>query len=139
MAQSEQAILQKTLTANDVGKTGSHQAGIHVPQGLAWFFPPLSPAKLNPDAWLQVTWDHGTFRWRWIHYNNRLVASGTRDEYRLTHTAEFIRAAGARVGDSLELHHLGESRYQASVRSHPRSGVLVLSTAGAWKHVAVAR
>lgn len=136
----ERYLLQKTLTANDVGETGSHQAGIHVPDALASFFPALPEDLLNPDAWLEVEDELGIRHpWRWIHYNNRVVGSGTRDEYRLTHTSSYLGAAGAREGDILELEVAGAHRYRASIRSKPQSGVLVLSTAGAWRTIATGR
>ena len=135
---TSQYFLQKSLTANDVGATGSHQAGIHVPHAFADFFPRLQEGTLNPDAWLDVADSHGgTYTWRWIHYNNRVVGSGTRDEYRLTHTARYLQNAGAREGDLLELEAIGPRSYQALVRSRPRAGILVLSTAGAWRTITV--
>lgn len=132
-------ILQKTLTSNDIGSTGSHQAGIHVPHGLAWFFPELDATRLNPDAWLEVVGGTTRYQWRWIYYNNSVVADGTRNEFRLTRTAAFLRDVGAREGDVLELVHEEGSSYQAHVRRHAQAGVLVLSTAGAWRTVSTKR
>jgi hypothetical protein len=95
----------KTLSANDVGKTGSHQAGITVPkQGdLLAFFPALDPATLNPDAWIHCTDDDGeVWKLRYVYYNNRLhVPDGTRNEYRSTHLTTFLRRQGAQIGDLL--------------------------------------
>lgn len=95
----------KSMSANDVGKTGSHQGGITVPkQGdLLEFFPVLDPAKLNPDAWLDCTDEDGeVWKLRYIYYNNRLHApSGTRNEYRITHLTAYLRLQGAQIGDLL--------------------------------------
>ena len=40
----------KELTANDLGKTGSHQAGIAIPKNKHLFFGLLDETKLNPDV-----------------------------------------------------------------------------------------
>jgi hypothetical protein len=129
--------LQKILTANDVGLTGSHQAGIHVPHGLAWFFPALDQSRLNPDAWLEVVGDTGEHQWRWIYYNNGVVADGTRNEFRLTRTAAFLRDSGAREGDVLELVHRAGPAYEARIRTHAQAGILDVSTAGPWRTVSM--
>lgn len=95
----------KLLSANDVGDTGSHQAGILVPKTdtqLLSFFPALDPRQLNPDAWIQAVDEHEQ-EWslRYIYYNKRLHAKGTRNEYRLTHLTAYLRSVGARPGDLL--------------------------------------
>lgn len=99
------ASFAKLLSANDVGLTGGHQAGILVPKGapeLLAFFPPLDPALPNPDAWISVL-DEDDNEWalRFIYYNNRLHGAGTRDEYRITHLTRCLRGMGARPGDQL--------------------------------------
>lgn len=94
----------KTLSANDVGLTGGHQAGILVPKSedLLGFFPYLDPALSNPDAWIICEDEDGReWRLRYIYYNNRLHGTGTRNEYRLTHLTRYLRDAAARPGDSL--------------------------------------
>lgn len=125
--------LRKTLTANDVGMTGSHQAGIHVPKSLLTYFPQLDRTMLNPDCWLVVNVAGETHRWRFIHYNNAVVGVGTRDEYRLTHVTSSMRSLGASVGDVLELARSGPLSYSCRLVSVSRdSTVLVLSSEGAW-------
>ncbi|MFT4954901.1 MAG: hypothetical protein ACI8U3_001275 [Brevundimonas sp.] len=93
----------KTLSANDTGLTGGHQAGILVPKGdleLLAFFPFLDPAMENPSAWIDVTDEHGQERrLRYIWYNKKLHGTGTRNEYRITHLTGYLR--GARPGDAL--------------------------------------
>ncbi|MCZ8163799.1 MAG: hypothetical protein O9315_17505 [Beijerinckiaceae bacterium] len=96
----------KILSANDIGATGGHQAGILVPKGdlaLLAFFPPLDAQIQNPDAWIEVEDENGrVWSLRYIYYNNKLHAeNGTRNEYRLTHLTRYLREAGAKVGDSL--------------------------------------
>lgn len=111
----------KVLSANDLGRTGSHQAGILVPKTdseLLGFFPPLDPEKLNPDAWISCEDNDGEiWKLRYVYYNNRLhVDDGTRNEYRLTYLTKFLRRSGARVGDSLVFTATGTpSHYRLTV------------------------
>ena len=67
--------LRKHLTANDLGVTGSHQAGIHVPKDMAGFFPQLERGRVNPDAWLSVEiwFGHTSLA---VHLLQRLVVWG---------------------------------------------------------------
>jgi hypothetical protein len=111
----------KTLTANDVGQSGGHQAGIHIPKSqadLIRMLPQLDPRIKNPDAWLTFIDEHDV-RWefRYIHYNNSLHdPGGTRDEYRITHMTNFFRLAGAKPGDFLILSgEKGSSTFRISV------------------------
>jgi hypothetical protein len=131
--------LRKFLTRNDIGTTGSHQAGIHVPKAVLGHFPRLDSSRLNPDCWISVESDHGSFRWRFIYYNNR-KAGGTRDEYRLTHIREFLLRAGAKAGDILEVVRMGSDAYRCRVINANGGGdALVLSTSGPWRVVAIRR
>ncbi|WP_081054709.1 EcoRII N-terminal effector-binding domain-containing protein [Burkholderia vietnamiensis] len=98
----------KTLSANDVGATGAHQAGILVPkseQELLDFLPQLDSAIKNPDAWIEcVDEAGGHHRFRFVYYNNRLHdAQGTRNEYRITYMTRYFKAAGASEGDTFEI------------------------------------
>lgn len=94
----------KTLTANDTGETGAHQAGLHIPKGeraLIDFLPSLDNTIKNPDAWIECVDEHER-RWsfRYIHYNNKFFdPKGTRDEYRLTHLTRYLREIGAQPND----------------------------------------
>jgi hypothetical protein len=133
--------LQKTLSANDVGLTGSHQAGVHVPRALAHVFPPLDAHLSNPREWIQVVDERGTkWDWCWIYYNSRLHKRGTRDEYRLTRITGFLRSVGAAEGQILQLRSLDRpGRYEARILDRPAKEVLALSTSGTWKAVRIAR
>lgn len=98
----------KVLTANDTGKSGTHQAGIHIPKAqeqLVRMLPQLDAQIKNPDAWLDCLDSQGRrWRLRYVYYNNRLhEPRGTRNEYRITHTTHFFRAMGARPGDTFIL------------------------------------
>jgi hypothetical protein len=119
---------QKTLSANDVGATEAHQAGIHIPKAdkaLLEFLPPLDAGKRNPDAWIEcVDEENGVkHKFRYIYYNNRLHdKKGTRNEYRITHMTGYLRKLGANEGDILEI-----SKSQSEAYYHLR----VLRTARA--------
>jgi hypothetical protein len=137
---SVHVLLHKILTANDVGATGSHQAGIVVPKSITGYFPALDESLMNPDAWIDVVTELGDERWRYIHYNNRVVGSGTRDEYRLTHVTGFLRTAAARVGDALELERVDDYRYACDVRAAELGAdTLTLTTSGPWRVVQLKR
>jgi hypothetical protein len=96
--------IRKTLSANDLGLTGAHQAGMLVPKdpSIRGFFPPLDPSQLNPRCSIHVLDEQGA-SWSFvlIHYNNALVGSGTRNEYRLTRMTRFLRQHRAQPGDTL--------------------------------------
>ena len=131
--------LRKRLSPNDVGMTGSHQAGVFVPPSMIRFFPALDEEVLNPDAWIMVEDTGGhSWPWRFLHYNNAVVRTGTRNEYRLTHTMQALRELGARAGDELELERLEDRVYRVGlVANRAPSRVLVLSTAGPWRTVSI--
>lgn len=98
----------KTLSANDVGKTGGHQAGILIPKleaELLAFLPPLDPTIKNPDAWIECVDDEGVvYRFRFVYYNNKLHdPGGTRNEYRITHMTRYFHGMGASEGDTFEI------------------------------------
>lgn len=114
----------KILSANDLGTTGGHQAGIVVPKGdgdLLAFLPALDAGSINPSEWIEcVTPDGQALRLRYVYYNNRLHRpGGTRNEYRLTHLTKFLRKSGAKVGDGFELSRDdGARRYRIRVVEH---------------------
>ena len=93
----------KTLSANDAGKTNSHQAGICVPRinnELLDFFPRLDPQIINPDCWLTCVDEKGrTWKFRYIYYNGKLHDTSTRNEYRITHTTKYLKGLNADEGD----------------------------------------
>lgn len=139
----------KTLSANDVGETGAHMAGILVPKGdgeLLAFLPKLDPGVLNPSAWMDcITPDGDTLRLRFVYYNNRLHAPhGTRNEYRLTWLTKFLREAGAKTGDTFQISRKDDrSPYRIEVlpaRAKPsvqeEEGPLrIRLTSSAWRRV----
>ncbi|MEW1810466.1 EcoRII N-terminal effector-binding domain-containing protein [Pseudarthrobacter phenanthrenivorans] len=95
----------KTLTPNDLGLTGSHQAGIAIPKepDILAFFPSLDSKRYNPDVVLSVFAPETDQYWelRYVYYNNKLHDQGTRNEYRLTGTTLMLRELAASAGDSI--------------------------------------
>lgn len=133
--------ISKTLSANDTGETGGHQAGILVPKNPAvlGFFPPLEREVKNPRHRIFFRDDTGQqWEFAFIYYNGKLFG-GTRNEYRLTKMTPFIRQAGLRAGDELILEHREEEgyslRYARAQGARIRDGVLKLG--GAWKVIRV--
>lgn len=103
--------VRKLLSANDLGLTGSHQSGITIPKNpdILGFFPPLDAAVYNPDFWMTVATPQIGQHWqlRFIYYNNETHGQGTRNEYRLTHTTQMLRALSATAGDALAFRRNG--------------------------------
>lgn len=97
----------KALSANDLGVTGAHQAGICVPKKreILEFFPTLPSTQKNPRLVLPVR-DHISnemWEFNYIYYNNRFFeAKGTRNEYRLTGMTRYLKMVAAEVGDEIE-------------------------------------
>jgi hypothetical protein len=130
----------KKLSANDVGLTGSNQAGILVPKvpAVLSFFPELGAETKNPRAQLLVREVGNGAKWHFnfIYYNSRLFG-GTRNEYRLTCMTQYLRAFGAKVGDELSFSkdehgsiYVQYARATGAVALN-EDGVLVLSSG--WK------
>jgi len=98
--------VSKRLSANDLGLTGTHQAGILIPkrQEVIGFFPMLDEESYNPSCKVAIFLpDLGEFvELRFIHYNGKRTGASTRDEYRLTGTTRVLRVLGASEGDILE-------------------------------------
>jgi len=139
---TQELALAKELSANDLGLTQSHQSGIFIPRSVTSYFPNLDELSLNPSAWLSVvTAGESCTSWRYVHYNNGVVADGTRDEYRVTRCQGTLRALGARVGDVLLLRRTAPDTYLASLSArmpiHPQ--LLVLHVDGPWRTVRLGR
>jgi len=137
------AQITKILSANDVGETGGHQAGILVPKDLEIlsFFPSLNPKEKNPRVMLVFREGDGITRWdfNFIYYNNRFFG-GTRNEYRLTCMTQYLRARNAKVGDQVVLSKCLEGRLtvevkRANVPAMGQDDVLILS--GGWKVIKI--
>ncbi len=131
--------VQKTLSPNDMGDTRSHQAGIHVPKGLVHFFPALNECELNPRSNMRLQNEQGVIgTCTYIHYNNKVVSGGTRDEYRITRIRSFLTECGARTGDTIEFNRMGDNQYLVRIvasETKPVSGTVVVDLASGWKTV----
>jgi Restriction endonuclease EcoRII, N-terminal len=137
----------KELSPNDTGATQSHQAGILIPKnenGPLSILPKLNPAIKNPETWLVCrSPNNKSWRLRFIYYNNKLhpeldpetgVLRGSRNEYRLTHTREFLREAGAQPGDHFLLSGEADGSYNISLRKAAKASVAVIRLCG-WRQI----
>lgn len=101
--------ISKVLSGNDLGLTGSHQAGMLIPKNgsVLDFFPTLNKNIKNPRTILYFKDNLGkTWKLNFIYYNNRLVdPKGTRNEYRLTGMTAFFRENDLEPGDSIILEY----------------------------------
>ena len=135
--------ISKKLSANDIGSTGAHQAGILVPKQkeILDFFPSLNPRQRNPRQTLVIRELTDRTRWEFnlIYYNNRFFG-GTRNEFRLTCMTQYLRSVDAKIGDELifskdenESILIQCIRGNANKPALTSDGVLILS--GGWKIV----
>lgn len=133
--------ISKKLSANDIGTTGGHQAGILVPKekAILSFFSSLDPNVKNPRMTLVVRELKDGTRWEFnfIYYNNRLFG-GTRNEYRLTCMTQYLRAIDSRVGDDLVFSKdENDSIFIDCVRAEGNMAIMndqgVLVLGGGWK------
>ena len=132
--------VQKSLSPNDTGDTSSHQAGIHVPKVLVHFFPALNESILNPRSNVRLQSEQGVIgTCTYIHYNNKVVSDGTRDEYRITRIRSFLTECNARTGDTIEFNRVGDNQYVVRiVESETKpvsSDTVVVDLASGWKTV----
>ena len=131
--------IRKTLSANDAGETGGHQAGILIPrdQRILSFFPQLNASELNPRSHIAFEDAAGSsWEFAFIYYNNRRFG-GTRDEYRLTRMTRYLQQAALASGDEIILRHDEHGRYSIRhefadpVKSSSTESALTLS--GGWR------
>lgn len=132
--------VEKVLSPNDTGETGTHQAGWLVPKNPAilGFFPKLDPTVRNPRCVIDLT-DEAGDEWalNYIYYNNRLFG-GTRNEYRLTGVTGFVRQYQLRSGDQVVISREGNRRFRIRIRRKDGGvetrpdGTKVLRLSGSW-------
>ena len=137
-ASEETRVISKTLSANDTGETGAHQAGILVPKEpeILGFFPPLDKREKNPRYHLPFYDDTGkSWEFAFIYYNNKYFG-GTRNEYRLTRMTPYFQTNGLKAGDELILEHSTDGKRYVRYR-RARSSVIgkggVLKLGSQWK------
>jgi hypothetical protein len=135
--------IAKQLSANDVGETGGHQAGILVPKEhkILSFFPSLNIREKNPRVTLAFIERDGITRWNFnfIYYNNRFFG-GTRNEYRLTCMTKYLRARNASVGDRVVMSRDVEGRLTVELQRSDTPEVTtddVLTLSGGWKVIRI--
>lgn len=101
---SEMHIIEKTLSPNDLGLTGAHQAGMLIPKDevILSYFPHLDKFAENPRVSLRFLDESGTYwKFNFIYYNNKF-RGGTRNEYRLTGMTRFLNSSGLMPGDVVQ-------------------------------------
>lgn len=103
--------ITKVLSSNDIGTTKSHQAGILIPKSVSNFtyFPILNQNILNPREVIDFI-DYESerkYKFNYIFYNNKIIASGTRREYRLTGIRSYLIDMNAKFGDELVFGYMG--------------------------------
>lgn len=141
----EQTIT-KTLSKNDSGETGGHQAGLLIPRvsRILSFFPALDSSFHNPRAHLSF-YDQGGNKWEFafIYYNNKFFG-GTRNEYRLTRMTRYIRESGLSAGDEVIMHRDGNGDYTISYKraiepsaTRVAEGETVLQLGSGWKIIKI--
>lgn len=112
----------KTLTPNDLGLTGGHQAGLHVPKDspLAKFIGDDIRHAVNPRKAIALIDVHSgqSCSATLIYYNN-VLRGGTRDEFRITGTTAFLRRLAAQVGDELIFDIEGREELKVSLVRRP--------------------
>jgi len=113
--------LIKVLSSNDVGSTGGHQSGVVIPKSVAHgdFFPTLRREDHNPRETLFATINDSTttVTLNYIYYNGKLHGTSTRNEFRLTGIASFLRDFGAQEGDKLILTKVADGRYSLKIEA----------------------
>jgi hypothetical protein len=126
--------IEKTLSANDTGETGGHQAGLCVPRDadVLAFFPKLDAGIKNPRAPIDVVDETGNeWTFSFIYYNNRFFG-GTRNEYRLTCMTPYFKEFNLKAGDTILMRRESPHNLRISFRrANQTSGVLRLSSS--WK------
>lgn len=114
-------VVKKTLSKNDLGISGSHQAGILIPKSLVnqSFFPLLDEKKINPNRLITFVSESKEYTLNYIHYNTRVFGTGTRNEYRLTRLQQFLKDNDCAVGDKLVfIYNTDKEQYSLAVEKH---------------------
>ena len=131
--------ITKILTENDLGRTGAHQAGIHVPKTIisTGIFALLPIDKKNPRAQITAEDERGRkWEFTFIYYNNKFFG-GTRNEARLTGITSFFKNEVVTPGDLIVFEKKNgkltvriKHRKQAS-----RLGPVTVSLSSSWRAI----
>jgi len=132
--------ISKILSKNDTGESGGHQAGFHIPNTMIHFFPDLASHKKNPRIEL-IFKDTFSKEWtfNYIYYNNKKFG-GTRNEYRLTCTARYIKKNNLKSGNSISLSKVNGEYFISHEKEHgkeaiPKNNKIIISKK--WKVIKI--
>ncbi len=116
--------ISKILSKNDTGESGGHQNGFHIPKTLLNFFPDLGSHNKNPRIEIIFT---DSFRHEWafkyIYYNNKLFG-GTRNEYRLTCTARYIKRNNLKSGFTITLSKVDDKYFISHEKTKSKEAII---------------
>ena len=136
--------IEKTLSKNDTGETGSHQAGIAIPRitEILSFFPDLDKKIKNDNIQMNFKDSSGkTWEFKFIYYNNKFHDDGgTRNEYRLTKTTGFIKNYALKEGDIITLSKYKNDQYSIGFtenKSSPETPGDILILGNSWRTVRI--
>lgn len=111
--QRAEISLSKYITANDVGATGAHQQGFHIPKsGWPLMFESPGVKGENKDKFVTIKWQDD------FETNSRFIYYGvnTRNEYRLTRFGRnFPFLNDENIGDLLIISKISDDYYEAFV------------------------
>jgi len=129
--------ISKILTRNDTGESGGHQDGFHVPKTVVNFFPDLNVNKKNPrmEILFKDTFFH-EWVFNYIYYNNKKFG-GTRDEYRLTRTAGYIKSYNLQTGDAVTLSRQDSEYFISHDQTHEKIIVKKIVLNNKWKVIKI--
>ena len=134
--------IEKTLSKNDTGETGSHQAGIAIPKKteILSFFPDLDKNIYNPNITMNFKDSNGKdWDFRFIYYNNKFFGR-TRNEYRLTGTTGFIKNYALKEGDIITLSKYKNDQYSIGFtekKYSPENSEEILILGNSWRTVSI--
>lgn len=134
-------VIEKILSDNDLGITGSHQAGMLIPKKEEFldFFPKLDINGVNPRAIIYFT-DEFEQKWKlnFIYYNNK-IRGGTRNEYRLTGMTAYFRYKALKTGDIVVLKKDEEDNYKIEFKKREQTistadeDIVHITISNSWK------
>lgn len=103
----------KILSANELGITHSHQAGLLIPKRIALlpYFPSLDHFAVNPRERMIFSVPELAIEisLNYIYYNNKDRGQGTRSEYRLTGTTNLFRQLNVVPGQTIEFGYIDKA------------------------------
>ncbi len=136
MSAHPNSTIAKTLSSNDTGETGTHQAGILVPKDpqILSYFPSLDFTAKNPRSEMLFRDAAGsTWKFVFVYYNNKRFG-GTRNEFRLTGMTSFIRSNNLKAGDTLLFsRRSGDETRLLEYRRVKEPSTSVIRLSGTWK------